>query len=432
MKKFILLFLCFILLTPYCNAATKALQIESSLSGYTDDDGVLLANGTVAFYTNNAMSTTKNIYSDAEKTTVVSQPIALNDAGMPVNGAGAVIALFADGIYWMRLKDVNGDVVRTYQTLTYSTAADFGGLYVDIGSAYGYSSASLVSAVGDYTGTGNVTFLFNDGAFLCSATLAVPSTIKLLFTNGASLTNSGTLSLSNQLNLESNCYMANSGTLTVTGNIVAEKGAYITNSGALTLNSANVLCGDYEAFFLGTAPAGTFNTFVNLKTPSLNVSSKIDIAASGNISLSSGNITLTTGSQTISAGNMTVTTGNMVMHATKDIANYIIIKSGAVRVVDTSTTFMSMASASIFSGHIYITQQYDDNYNGSATYKVNYTVSQGWVVTAEQVTGNYFTSGHIAASGTNLQYYLPNGGGVGGHITVIGAGQNVTFSNFSN
>lgn len=239
MKKLVLslIFLCFFT-TNIC--ALNALQVSETVSGYMYTDGTPLANGTVTFYENDASSTTKDIYLDANKNAIAPQPISLNDSGQPYSGSNP-IALFADGNYWVQLKDSVGNVVNTYQGFSYTSQVDFGGLYIDIASTYGRDNAALDAALTDYTGTGDVTFLFNSGEFINTDTRTFPSNIKMWFTNGAYLNNSGDLTCSaNQIWLDPHCYIRNDTAtdLLIAGDIFFEEGAYISNLGTATINGS--------------------------------------------------------------------------------------------------------------------------------------------------------------------------------------------------
>lgn len=256
--KFICLFIMASMSTIY--ATTTAIQVESAISGYHKNDGTLNANGTIEFFTSDSYSGYKDVYYDANKSAVISQPITLNDSGIPVDGSGASIVIYGDGVYWVKLKDSLGNVINTYQSLQYTGKIDFGGLYVDIASSYGRSNTSLTNAITAYTGTGNVTFLFNSGQFVNTSSRTIPSNIKLLFVNGANLLNSGNLVYSGQIVLEKNCYITNSSVLTVSGNISFENAAYINNSGSLILNDAFISSSPQYIFKGSGTVTGSINS----------------------------------------------------------------------------------------------------------------------------------------------------------------------------
>lgn len=235
------LLICLLILCFSFNsfAAPAALQVESSISGYLDNSGKILANGKIEFFTSDAYSTYKAVYSDAAKTTVLSQPISLNSSGIPVNGSGTPVAIFADGVYWMRLKSSAGLVIRSYRSVTYQGAIDFGGLYIDIASTYGRTDTAITNALADYGGSSSqVTFLFNSGEFLNSSARTLPSNVKFLFVNGAYLTNSGALIAPNIWEFQSNSYVSNSSTISFTNgaNLIDTLGSTLQGSGAYTGN----------------------------------------------------------------------------------------------------------------------------------------------------------------------------------------------------
>ena len=172
----------------------SALQhIPESVSGYLDTNGDQLEDGFIAFYSTSGLSTFKNVYSDYNGNTTVSQTgtsygIQLNSSGQPTSGGNA-IALFGDGIYWVVIRDEDGVIVNTYESIVYKEPVSSSGatLYIDVSANYGTEDSDIQSLLSDYTGTDRVTFLF-DGDFTISSSQAFTQYHRLRFVKGATFT----------------------------------------------------------------------------------------------------------------------------------------------------------------------------------------------------------------------------------------------------
>ena len=182
MKKLILL----LSLVAVVAFSATGLQVESAIGGYVDSSGNPLENGTVDFYVNDGSSTHKEVYSNSSMTSVISQPIVLNNAGIPTN-LGQTTPVFGNGTYRMVVKDSTGTIVYNISGLSYQGTVDFGGIYTDIASSYGTTDTALSKALVAVSATSSYTFLFKSGTYTCSTPHTFPSNVTLKFMQGAKL-----------------------------------------------------------------------------------------------------------------------------------------------------------------------------------------------------------------------------------------------------
>jgi hypothetical protein len=211
-----LLVALFIGLASLSLSSITALQVDMINAGVMDSVGKPLANGYVYFYENNSGTTVKAVYSNATKTTTVAQPIRTNSSGIPILG-GVPITVFADGTYKIVVKNSSGATIRTLNGVQYNTQADFGGIYIDVATNYGTSTAALSNAIADYTGTGNVTFLFKTGTYTVNSNLVFPSNVSMKFMNGAvmSIANGYSVSVSGSIEATSQQIFSGTGTAVI-------------------------------------------------------------------------------------------------------------------------------------------------------------------------------------------------------------------------
>ena len=117
MKK--LLVLLFLLFPSILFAGTIAKQIDFPFAGLTDINGNRLTGGSISFYENNYSTVTRSVWSDANKTLPLSQPIYLNDAGQPYKGIANPVTIYGDGIYRIVVRDSNKTIVYSLSDMNY-------------------------------------------------------------------------------------------------------------------------------------------------------------------------------------------------------------------------------------------------------------------------------------------------------------------------
>jgi hypothetical protein len=192
----------FILSVALC--ANKAIQVDFLNAGAMDVYGKPLNNGYLYFYENDGGTTQKAVYADINKTTTLTQPIRTNSSGIPVV-SGVRSAVFADGTYRVVIKNSDLATVLTLTGMQYNSAADLGGMYIDILNSYGDTTTALQNALNAYSGsTQNVTFLFKDGTYTVGSSMTFSTNITVKMLNGAkfSIDSGRTLTISG--NLEAN------------------------------------------------------------------------------------------------------------------------------------------------------------------------------------------------------------------------------------
>jgi len=161
-------------------AATQ--QVDNLISGVGDGAGSFLSNGTVEFFENDGSSTYKDVYSDANKTTVLSQPINLNSNGQAIDGVNP-IGVFAEGYYKVVYKQSDGTTYLTIDGVSYGdivTASNF----IDIKSEYGTNTTALENAITDI-GSTEATFLFSSDTYTVASNLTFPSNVTLYVLHGS-------------------------------------------------------------------------------------------------------------------------------------------------------------------------------------------------------------------------------------------------------
>ena len=160
-------------------AATYAKQVDAFISGIHKLDGSLNSRGKVYFYDPSDQTTAKAVYKDGTKTSQWVQPIILDALGRQ--------RIFGDGKYYIKIYDTNNVFLYDINNASYETDSLFSSIYVDILTNYGNTATNIQSAINDYTGTTNVTFLFKEtqGGYTISSSLVFPSNVDLKFIKGA-------------------------------------------------------------------------------------------------------------------------------------------------------------------------------------------------------------------------------------------------------
>ena len=291
----------------------SALQyIPESIGGYMDSSGDILENGYVAFYSTSGLSSFKDVYSDYNGTTTVSQSgngIALNASGQPTSGGNAT-ALFGDGTYWIRLKDSDGITVATYESINYSEPASGSDTpWVNIANVYGTENSDFQEALAAYTDTATeVTFLMN-GDFTISSSQTVLSHIRLWFVNGSSMTveSGNTLAIeSNDLVFENKSYISNAGTVDFNGTKIVD------NNNTDIFQGSGTYSGHFENDKLSTTWFTSFANTISFLNNSLD--KKFNLLILDTITLAA-NTTIPTNAITIDFTPNGIITGNYTLTA---------------------------------------------------------------------------------------------------------------------
>ena len=240
MKKLIVL-----IALLFSNVVFGLANIPASISGYLDNSGDQVENGYVGFYSSASVSTFKDVYSDYNGLNIVSQSgygIQLNSSGLPTSG-GLPVALFGDGTYWVVLRDSDGVIINTYESINYTEPASTSDIpWINVGNVYGTEDSDIQLALSEHTDTSNeVTFLF-DTDFTVSSSQTVPSHIRLRFVNGATLT----VEFGNTFTINSQ-------------DVVFENRSYISNSGTVAFTNPTIYASDDFNIFQGT---GTWSGYV--------------------------------------------------------------------------------------------------------------------------------------------------------------------------
>jgi hypothetical protein len=95
--------------------ADRALQVESVIAGFCDDNGLPYASGKVYFY-EEGTSTKVTLYTQADKGATTPNPITLNDRG------AVSTPIFLDDNVKIVLEDSDGNEIDTWDELTYTFA----------------------------------------------------------------------------------------------------------------------------------------------------------------------------------------------------------------------------------------------------------------------------------------------------------------------
>lgn len=169
MHRLLLALVALILTTAPALAGTRAVQVESLLSGLRDSSGKLLTGGKVYTYTAGT-TTPATVWTDANKATPAANPVTLDAAGK--------VSVFADGLYKFVVKTSTGATVATWDGLKYR-----------------YPNSSVVTKISNYAATYDDDVILVDAAAgpititLPSATAAVyPLVVKKIDATGNTVT----------------------------------------------------------------------------------------------------------------------------------------------------------------------------------------------------------------------------------------------------
>ena len=221
-------------------ASQKAKQIDFLLAGYTDSSGNPYKKGKVYFWESSAKTTAKTVWQDRNKASSHSQPVILGNSGEAT--------VFGDGEYYIEIYDKNDVLVKTLNLVNYSAEVDFGGLYVDVGSLYGFSGPNIQSAIDDLNVAQNYVLLFKDGDFTVSQDITVPTNAmcKVMPTADISVSSGFTFTPNGNIDAGEYAIFSGSGTvslpnqkvsLDVWGGSISSDGVYVYSSGKVGLKT---------------------------------------------------------------------------------------------------------------------------------------------------------------------------------------------------
>lgn len=179
---FLRIFLFLVLLGTNIFSATSALQMDFLMSGVIKTNGTVAAAGKAYFWESSSKTTTKNVWADANKNVVLSQPVILDSRGCAT--------VFGDGVYYSEIYDKTNILIKSFNLLSYLSRINFGDIYTDVLTSYGGNGAAIASALLDVDASLNYTFMFRDQDFLISQNITFPSNVNLKFINGGALNTS--------------------------------------------------------------------------------------------------------------------------------------------------------------------------------------------------------------------------------------------------
>lgn len=272
-----LFLLSMIVATSFCATAK---QFDFLASGMMNTDGTVLDGGKVYFYVNDGGSTPKNVYLDYLEATVATQPIRLDDSGMPYDYPSGTtpIAIYGDGTYRVVVKDSNDVTLYTWTGINSQAQVDFGGLYVDIATRYGTNTTAMQNAIAAYP-TANATFLFNSSTFTATSALNFPSNITMKFANGGNINIANGIAITVN-KIEAVSYQIFTGTGVV--NIVTANNSVIDgkwkNISGVTVATMNINIANITTLTLTSINSTIVNaTTLNLVATEIGVSANMSI-----------------------------------------------------------------------------------------------------------------------------------------------------------
>ena len=137
---------------PSC-ATTKKLQIDMFATSTFRNDGRINAGGWVHFWETSAKTTTKNVYADVNGTQILEQPIQLDQRGART--------IFASGPYYIELYDRHMNLIKAYDSFSYTSSIDFYG--IDVFAEYGRTNSEMQALINILNPTNNFELLFRGG-----------------------------------------------------------------------------------------------------------------------------------------------------------------------------------------------------------------------------------------------------------------------------
>ena len=153
-------------------ASSKARQMDMFLNGLHDSSGQPLKNYKAYFWANSGASTSKTVWADIDKVTVIDQT-----SGVTLGNKGE-IDVYGDGEYYVQIKTPAGALYDSF-TVSYSSVVDFGGLYIDVAEEFGTTGTKVQEALDSLNPLLEYTLLFKGADFTIGQDIVFPDNVLL-------------------------------------------------------------------------------------------------------------------------------------------------------------------------------------------------------------------------------------------------------------